>query len=162
MRGLLQVFIAVGIVSSTPALAQLRFGQPTSERKVQATLPQSSAAVWRTLVTTRITENTNTGMFGAIHPPAVRALVNTNIQISGFMLPLDATPRSRHFLISRLTPVCAFCPPGGPNEVIEVFANTPVPITDRLVVVTGRFALINDADKGLFFRLNNAQASVSR
>ena len=157
----LMPFLLVTLVAS-PSIAQLRFGQPTSERKVQATLPQSPAATWRVLATTRITENTNAGTFAAIHPPAVRALVGTNITISGFMLPLDTTPRSRHFMLSRLTPVCFFCPPGGPNEVIEIYSSTPIAITDRLVTVTGRFVLTNDVEKGLFFRINNAQSSVAR
>ncbi len=161
----LSVFFGWALVATmiaSPAFAQLRFGQPTSERKVQATLPQSPTATWRVLATTRIAENINAGTFTATHPPAVRALVGTNMTISGFMLPLDTTPRSRHFMLSRLTPVCFFCPPGGPNEVIEVYASTPISITDRLVTVRGQFALTNDAEKGLFFRINNAQANVSR
>lgn len=156
------LLIGTAIVLASPASAQFRLGQPLSERKVQATLPQSGAALWRTLVTTQIRENTNAGTFSAVHPPAVRALVNTNVQISGFMLPLDTTTRSRHFLLSKATPTCFFCPPGAPNEVIEVYATTPIPITDKLVVVTGRFALINDQEKGMFFRVNNAQATVTR
>lgn len=153
---------SAALALASPASAQFRFGQPTSERKVQATLPQSSAALWRTLITTQIRENTNAGTFSAVHPPAVRALANTNVQISGFMLPLDTTARSRHFLLSKATPTCFFCPPGAPNEIVEVFSATPIAITDKLIVVTGRFALINDPDKGLFFRVNNAQVTVTR
>ena len=148
--------------SSLPAKAQFGFGQPANERQVQATLPQSRAALWRTLMTTRIAENANTGMFSAGHTPAVRALANTSMTITGFMLPLDTDTRSRHFLLSRMTPVCFFHPPGAPNEVIEVYANTPIAITDKLITVTGRFTLISDPEKGLFFRLSNAQAVILR
>jgi uncharacterized protein len=148
--------------SSLPANAQFSFGQPQNERQVQANLPQSRAPLWRTLMTTRIAENASTGMFSASHTPAVRALANTTITITGFMLPLDTDTRSRHFLLSRMTPVCFFHPPGAPNEVIEVYSATPIAITDKLVTVTGRFTLISDPEKGLFFRLSNAQASVVR
>ena len=148
--------------SSLPARAQFSFGQPANERQVQATLPQSRAPLWRTLMTTRIAENASTGMFSASHTPAVRALANTTMTITGFMLPLDTDTRSRHFLLSRMTPVCFFHPPGAPNEVIEVYSNTPIAITDKIVTVTGRFTLIRDPEKGLFFRLSNATATVTR
>jgi hypothetical protein len=61
-----------------------------------------------------------------------------------------------------MTPVCFFHPPGAPNEVIEVYSNTPIAITDKIVTVTGRFTLISDPEKGLFFRLSNATATVTR
>ena len=161
MRLLVVALFALTLVAPA-VLAQTRSGEIASERKAQANLPQSRAPIWQTLRTTRITEDTNAGTFTAVHSPAVRALANTNVQISGFMLPLDTTPRSRHFMLAKLTPVCFFCPPGAPNEMVEVFSNAPIPITDRLVVVTGRFSLINDQNMGLFFRVSNAQASVAR
>ena len=148
--------------SASTAAAQFSFGQPSSERKVQATLAQSNAALWRTLSSTRIAENTRTGMFSASHMPGVRALAGTTMTITGFMLPLDTDAQSRHFLLSRFTSVCFFHPPGAPNEVIEVYSRTPIPITDRLITVTGRFTLINDPEKGLFFRISDARSHVGR
>lgn len=132
-------------------------GQGTGERSAQADLPQSKAPVWGVLRRTRIGEDPVRGVFTAAFPPEVKAMNRTTVALTGFMLPLDAEARSKHFLLSKYTPVCFFCPPGEPNEVVEVLSRTGLPITDRMIQVTGRFALTNDAEKGLFFRIDDAQ-----
>lgn len=71
------------------------------------------------------------------------------------MLPMDTAPRSKHFLLSRYTPVCFFCPPGQPNEVVEVISKPGVKLTGAMITLTGRLSLINDGEKGLFFRLDH-------
>lgn len=132
------------------------FGQPAAERQAQATLPQSNDAVWRTLSTTRIHENAAQGTYSATHPPAVRALVGQRISVSGFVMPLETTQKFRHFLLTRYTPVCDFCPPGAPNEVIEVWIDRPITTTYNMVRVSGMFGLTNDPDLGLFFAMRSA------
>jgi hypothetical protein len=71
-------------------------------------------------------------------------------------MPLDTTPKSKHFLLTKYTPVCFFCPPGQPNEVVEVTTNRGIAITARMLTVNGKMALINNAEKGLFFRVDAA------
>ena len=132
--------------------------QPANERATQKSLPQSKAPLWLILAKTRIGEDDRRGVFTAAFPPEVKALNGRIVTLSGFMLPLDATDRSRHFLLSRYTPVCFFCPPGAPNEVVEVAARNGVPITDRMLTITGRLTLADGADKGLFFQIDQAIA----
>ena len=132
--------------------------QPGYERQAQQALPQSKAPLWAVLRTTRIGENDAAGLFTADFPPPVKALSGRTVTLSGFMLPLDSEARARHFLLSKYTPVCFFCPPGSPNEVVEVLVAQGVPVTDRMVTVTGRLELENQADKGLFFRIDQAGA----
>lgn len=131
-------------------------GQAAGERSAQQGLPQSKAPLWSTLRKTKITEDSAKGVFAAAFPPEVKALDQTTVTLSGFMLPLDAQARSKHFLLSKYTPVCFFCPPGEPNEVVEVVAKAGVPVTDRMLSVTGRMGLINQAEQGLFFKLDQA------
>jgi len=50
-----------------------------------------------------------------------------------------------------------FCPPGEPNEVVEVFSPRAIVWTDKLVTVTGPLSLINNGEKGMFFRISDAQ-----
>ena len=58
----------------------------------------------------------------------------------------------------RVRSACARpCPPGEPNEGVEVFSRSGLAITDRMVQVTGRFGLQNNGDRGFFFRLDDAQ-----
>lgn len=129
-------------------------GQPSGERAAQKALPQSDAPLWGVLRKTRITEDVKRGLFAASFPPEVKALSGTTVTLSGFMLPLDAKGRTKHFLLSKYTPVCFFCPPGEPNEVVEVVSEKALPVSDDMTSVTGAFSLIDNAEKGLFFRVS--------
>jgi hypothetical protein len=123
------------------------------ERKAQQALPTSHDPLWTVLRTTHISEDKRTGFYSAVHPPAVRALAGTTVSVTGFMLPIEQARETNHFLVSRYTPVCFFCPPGDPNEVVEVRTRNPRPAGYDLVKVTGRFSLADNGEKGLFFRI---------
>ena len=148
------ISLGVALLFAAPLHAQT---QEPGERTAQARLPQGRTPLWATLRTTRINADDARGIFTAIHPPAVRALVGHTLTLQGFIMPLDAQTRGNHFLLSKYTPVCAFCPPGEPNEVVEVTTATPITYSARLVNVTGVFGLENNGDNGLFFRMVNAQ-----
>lgn len=149
-------FLALlGLIVATP-LAPAAGQQGDGERSAQARLPQGRSPVWATLRLTKIAEDDARGLFTASHPPAVRALVGKAVALPGFIMPLDAQTHGNHFLLSKYTPVCAFCPPGEPNEVVEVRTARPIAFSDKLVTVTGVFALENNGEKGLFFQMNGA------
>ena len=148
--------LALAILTSRSALAAAPLTQPANERAEQKTLPMSKAPLWTLLRHTRVGQDDRRGVFTAAFPSEVKALDGRAVTLSGFMLPLDATESSTHFLLSRYTPVCFFCPPGQPNEVVEVTTARGVPITDRMLTVSGKLALENKPDKGLFFQLRQA------
>ncbi len=152
--------LALGAAASLAGCSgRSAFGQPAAERQAQAALPRSDDPLWTLLGSTAVTEDRAHGAFAARFPQAVSALGGRTLTVSGFMLPLETKSETDHFLLSRNTPVCPFCPPGRPNEVIEVHASGPVvPDTDE-ITVTGRFALQHDAAAGLFFRLDGADVS---
>lgn len=143
------------IVAALPVAAPAQL-QGDGERAAQATLPQGRSPLWATLRQTRIGMNEAKGVFTAAHPPIVRALAGRTISLPGFIMPLDADTRGTHFLLSKYTPVCAFCPPGEPNEVVEVRSARPVAFSPRLVTVTGRFGLEDKGENGLFFQMTGA------
>lgn len=149
------LFLTVSLATAmaTPVAAQI---QDAGERAAQARLPQGRAALWTTLRATKIGMNEARGIFTAAHPPAVRALVGKTVTLPGFINPLDSAARGNHFLLSKYTPVCAFCPPGEPNEVVEVRTAKPIAYSPKLVSITGTFQLENNGDNGLFFRLDGA------
>jgi hypothetical protein len=130
--------------------------QPLDERKAQDALPMSQHPVWQLLRKTRITVDNKQGLYNAKIPPEVKALDGREVTINGFMMPLESKDRFRHFLLAKRTPTCPFCPPGEPNEIIDVQMKKPVAYTDELVIVKGRFELMNDREMGLFFRLKGA------
>lgn len=147
---------AAAILAVTVPSCLAAQSQEPGERQAQARLPQGRSQLWATLRTTRIGVNEAKGIFTAVHPPAVKALAGKSVALAGFMIPLDASTRGTHFLLSKYTPVCAFCPPGEPNEVVEVRTAKPVAFVTRLVNVTGTFSLQNNGEKGLFFQMNAA------
>lgn len=143
--------IAGAAAASTPP------SQPASERARQALMPHSADPIWTTLDRTVVTADLTRGVFTAAPPPEVKALDGRELTLSGFMLPLDPSPMVSRFLLTRNTPVCPFCPPGQPNEVVEVDLDQFVKPTTEPVTVRGRFALRADAGQGLFFHLTRGE-----
>lgn len=131
--------------------------QPPVERAAQRRLPHSTDPLWATLGATMVREDQVNGILSATFPAPVKALAGRTVTVSGFMLPLDTGMTTQHFLLSKFTPVCPFCPPGAPNEVIEVRSASPIYLDNEQIELTGRFSLQNDGNAGLFFRLDQAQ-----
>lgn len=152
-KGLIMLLL---LLAAVPAAAQFR---EDGEAQRQAALPKSGSGVWAVLRTTVVKLDDKAGMFTATHSSAVKALAGKPLTVTGFMLPLDPTARVKHFLLSKYTPVCSFCPPGEPNEVVEVTTTATIPVTTKLLSVTGLFGLQNNGDNGLFFTLSGASIS---
>lgn len=129
-------------------------GQPADERSAQDKLPHAQSPVWAKFLTSKVSYNNHTGLYSIAVTPEVRDLAGKPITLNGFVLPLDASDHTRHFLLTRNTPVCMFCPPGEPNEVVEVISPRPILWTDKIVSVTGPLKLINNGEKGMFFQIN--------
>jgi hypothetical protein len=131
--------------------------QPMEERQAQDKLPQSPHPMWQTLKKTKITVDQKKGLYNAKIPPEVKAFTGKEETVSGFMLPLESKDKFSHFLLSPRTPTCPYCPPGEPNEVIDVWTVSPIPYSEEMVTVKGTFQLMNDHEMGLFFKLKNAK-----
>jgi len=127
--------------------------QPQGERSAQDQLPRSSDPLWLTLAKSSVEYDDETGMFSIDLPPEVKALDGQTVSVKGFVLPMDGSDHTRHFLVTRNTPVCFFCPPGTPYEVIEVTSSKAVAWTDNMVTVKGKMKLINNGEKALFFQI---------
>ncbi len=136
------------------ATLQVPGGQPAEERAAQDRLPQSHDVLWSKFVKCRVGYNNKTGMYSISVTPEVKAMAGQSVTASGWVLPLDGSDHTQHFLLTRRTPVCMFCPPGEPNEVAEVVTLRPVTWTDKLVTVTGLLSLVDNGEKGMFFKIN--------
>ena len=84
------------------------------------------------------------------------ALHQKTQRIQGFMVPLDAGEKQKHFLLTSVPLTCSFCLPGGPESMVEVKTKTPVKYSLEPVVVEGTFAVLNDDQYGLFYRMVDA------
>lgn len=128
--------------------------QPGDERAAQDHLPMSVNPIWHTFLACKIGYNNKTGLYSIALTPEAKAMAGKVVSLSGFVLPLDGSDRTKHFLLTRRTPVCAFCPPGEPNEVVEIISPKAIPWTEKMVTVTGPVALINNGEKGMFFKIS--------
>ena len=77
-------------------------------------------------------------------------------RIQGFMMPLEPGESQKHFLLTSVPLTCAFCIPGGPESMVEVFTQTPVKYTLAPVVVEGKLAVLVDDPFGLYYRITHA------
>ena len=146
------MFLLCGMRSEKHVLTQ-PISQPTDERAAQDLLPKSQSPVWLQFLKCKIGYNNHSGLYNIAVTPEVKALAGTSVTVNGFVLPLDGSDHTKHFLLTRNTPVCMFCPPGEPNEVVEVVAPHAIVWTDKIVTVTGPLTLINNGEKGMFFKI---------
>jgi hypothetical protein len=150
-------FALLGLGFAQGATADAPVTQPPEERARQQLMPQSTDPLWMTLAHSRITTDLKRGVFLADHPADVRALDGKEVTLQGFMLATTINGPIPYFILTRYTPVCAFCPPGAPNEAVEVTLVRFVKrSTSGLVTVKGRFHVSSDAAAGLFFSLDGA------
>ncbi|WP_422003284.1 DUF3299 domain-containing protein [Reyranella sp.] len=158
--GLIAGALAALVAVASPAwsLDPKAAGQPADELAAQKMLPKVRDALWTQLAKCGVDYDEKKGTYGIRLTPEVRALAGKTLTVRGFVLPMDGSDQTKHFLITRNTPVCLYCPPGGPNEVVEVHARHALAWSDKIVSVTGTFSLIDDREKALFFRMENAEA----
>ena len=86
----------------------------------------------------------------------VSALDKKEVKVQGFMMPLEMGDKQSHFILSAMPQSCAFCLPGGPEQLVEIKSKTPVTYTFEAVVLTGRLAVMKDDPTGVFYRLTDA------
>lgn len=104
----------------------------------------------------RIVADDRKGEYRATFPPTLAKEDGRSFSIAGYMLPVEATTTSRHFVLTRRSAGCPFCPPNEPTEAIEVFATRPVAYTQSPVTVAGTLHLVGRSEQGLFFRMDGA------
>ncbi len=116
---------------------------------------QSEDQLWKTFSQCKLKPNKDFS-YDITYTTGVKAMNGKEITISGFMLPLETKQKSGHFLLERRAPTCAFCPPGEPNELMEVFSSKPMIWEENLITLSGTLVLPNDGKKGIFFQLKDA------
>lgn len=150
------VALALFVLARQNSGADTAFGQPRVERRTQLRGPRSPDAIWDTLGATNVRLDPPKAPYVSSFPSTVSALNGETLTVAGFMLPLGASGATHHFLLSKYSPVCFFCPPGQPNESIEVNSTSAFVPTQDLVTITGHFALQKCSADGMFYRLDNA------
>jgi len=122
-----------------------------------APLPERADVVPWSLLTDITTKNEKNKLVPVFNKDQL-ALNQKPQRIQGFMMPLEAGEKQSHFLLSSVPLTCGFCVPGGPESMVEVKTKTPVPYSLDPVTVEGRFALLDDDQYGLYYRITDAVA----
>src|SRR5262249_15317611 len=85
--------------------------QPMDERKAQDMLTQSHDSQWSTFAKCKVKLDPKKYIYSIELTPEVKAMDGQPLTISGFMLPLEPKEKFTHYLLSKRTPTCPFCPP---------------------------------------------------
>ena len=98
-------------------------------------LPELKGVVsWKTLA--EVTPVKQKDRFVPQFSKGISALDKKEVKLQGFMMPLDMGEKQKRFLLVALPPSCAFCLPGGPDQMVEVVAKTPVKYGFDPIVIT--------------------------
>jgi hypothetical protein len=92
----------------------------------------------------------------------VLKLNDSEVKLQGFMLPLEMGDKQKHFVLSAMSPTCAFCLPGGPEMLVEVRAKTPVKYTVEPIILSGKLAVLQEDPNGLYYRLTEAAQAAPK
>ncbi|MBE7218565.1 MAG: DUF3299 domain-containing protein [Caulobacteraceae bacterium] len=107
----------------------------------------------------KVTADKAHGVLVAQFPRDLTSIAGKPLEIGGYIMPLEATTTTRHFILTRRSTGCPFCPPNEANEALEVFLTKPVHYEQRQFFVKGRLKLVPTSNQGLFFQLVDATAS---
>ena len=152
-------------LASLPALAQLSppiagvpAGSGAGVHSANSPFPQiqdrNDVLPWSML--TEVKTKAEKNRLLPVFPAPVVALNQKTQRIQGFMMPLEPGEKQRHFLLTSVPMTCGFCTPGGPESMVEVKTKTPVKYSMDIVVVEGKFAVLNDDPYGLYYRITDA------
>lgn len=120
-------------------------------------LPELKGVVsWKTLA--EVTPVKQKDRFVPQFSKGITGLDKKEVKLQGFMMPLDMGEKQKRFLLVALPPSCAFCLPGGPEQMVEVVAKNPVKYGFDPIILSGKLTVLTDDPMGLYYRLTDAVA----
>lgn len=147
---------------ATSAFAQLQVPRNDSALRDSAQmaprpLPESAGVVsWRTLAQVNLVKENN--RYSPRFSQDVQALADKTVKIQGYIVPLEAGEKQKHFLLSASPPTCAYCMPGGPESLVEVRLKDPVKYGFEPVTISGKLAVMKNDPMGIYYRIADAVA----
>lgn len=127
--------------------------------RAPGTLDHEDDLRWVFFHDARITADEAKGEYRATFSPSLAKMEGRSFSITGYMLPIEPSTHSAHFVLTRRSAGCPFCPPNEPTEAIEIFAAAPADYRQTPVTVEGRLHLVARSETGLFYRLERAKVS---
>ncbi len=125
---------------------------------------QEKVSAWTNLamVTKTKTYDVNFGMEIETIEPGIIAqqLNNTEVMVSGYIIPLTGKIEQSHFMFSRYPQnMCFFCGLAGPESAMQVFTKDEkkMKFTPEKISLTGTLQINQDEASGLIYTLRNAE-----
>jgi hypothetical protein len=130
-------------------------GMPSATTYSSTVLPSRTDVVpWETLAKVEAVQKN--GRMVPVYNNEILALDKRAARVQGFMIPLDAGDKQKHFLLAAVPSNCPFCLPAGPDAIVEIQANAAVNYTFEPLVMAGEFAVLRDDPAGVLYRLTGA------
>ena len=101
---------------------------------------------WRLIAQRTYKKNENYKMVPAF-PPKLKALEQTEVELSGYIIPLKAEMEYQNFMLA-VVPYdqCPYCGQGDVPSMIEVVVTDPVRHSDKPVKIRGKLVLNETGD----------------
>jgi uncharacterized protein len=96
-------------------------------------------------------------VFHVDYTERVKALDGQEVQIMGFLYPLEGGMRHARFLLTAWPPSCPFCLPAGPSQMVEVLREEPVEFSEGAILMAGTLSVLEDDPSGMYYRMKNAR-----
>jgi len=155
-----RALVVIGFMLCTASFAAptdiVKIPMPSASDFSASLLPEKAGMVsWRTLAQVEMVQR---GIRAV--PKFSKDILDLNdkdVQVQGFVIPIEAGARSTRFLISAVPADCSFCLPAGPDAIVEVIAKTPIKPAAGPIVLGGKFTVLTDDPTGVLYRLTDAQ-----
>ncbi len=91
----------------------------------------------------------------------IRQAAGNEIELTGYVIPLETTRATTYFVVSRYPfQSCFFCGAAGPETVAEVYASTQIDQTDQRILVRGILQLNEDDPLHLPYLIKDAKVKI--
>jgi hypothetical protein len=91
-------------------------------------------------------------------PADLRRLDDTEVTLTGYMMPFRDGTQHSEFLLGALQFHCASCMTTDLSRLVAVKAAKPVAYAETPVLIRGRLRLLEDGQSPLYYRLDSARA----
>lgn len=160
MRMLARLFSTMLFVAacSGAVLAQRPDNLKPSESIWKPAAPPQRGISWATLESTKEIQRRQAGAIYSkpAFSPQVKALMGRRIRVSGYVMPLQTSPKQTHFVLLAYPPDCPFHLNPAPNQFIEIKTAVPIAVHSGVQSFEGQLVLGGQDESGIFYLMRDS------